>query len=437
MREQRIERNSDDSNTTEVPLDRDAVMHTLGRQARAAARQVARAGNAARTHAILGMADALEARLDDILAANALDLEAADAKGISGAFRDRLVLDAARVAKMANGLRDVAGQTDPVGEVTSEHIRPNGLRVARMRIPLGVIGFIYESRPNVTADAAGLCIKSGNAVVLRGGSEAEHSNAIIVEVLREALKAAGLPGAALTTLPSTDRAWILPMLQAEEHIDVIIPRGGEGLIRYVAANSRIPVIKHYKGVCHVFVDTAADLQKATEIVFNAKVQRPGVCNALETLLVHADVAEAFLPRVAARLSEADVELRGCAATQAIIDVNPATEDDYNAEYLDLILAIRVVDDLDAAIAHIEAHGSDHTESIVSENYTTVRRFLNEVNSSVVVANASTRFADGGEMGMGAEIGISTTRLHAYGPMGVTDLTTQKYVIQGDGQVRTS
>ncbi|MGK0360590.1 MAG: glutamate-5-semialdehyde dehydrogenase [Bradymonadia bacterium] len=440
MRDARIEQAGEKSSAVETTLDRDAVMHALGAQARAAARRVARAGNAVRTQAILGMADALDARLDDILAANARDLDAADAKGISAALRDRLVLDAARVAKMSKSLREVAAQTDPVGEVTSERIRPNGLRVARMRIPLGVIGFIYESRPNVTADAAGLCIKSGNAVVLRGGSEAEHSNAIIVEVLRAALQEAGLPGAALTTLPSTDRAWILPMLQAEDHIDVIIPRGGEGLIRYVTANSRIPVIKHYKGVCHVFVDAAADFEKALNIVFNAKVQRPGVCNALETLLVHVDLAQRFLPAIAARLGDADVELRGCERTQAILGassgIKPATEDDYKAEYLDLILAIRVVDDLDAAIAHIEAYGSDHTESIVSENYTTVRRFLSEVNSSVVVANASTRFADGGEMGMGAEIGISTTRLHAYGPMGVADLTTHKYVIQGDGQTRT-
>lgn len=411
-------------------------MNALGAQARAAARVIARTGSARRTAAIRAMADALEANVPAILTANQRDLATADAKGISGAFRDRLVLSEARVAKMAKGLREVAAQTDPVGEVTGEIIRPNGLRVARMRIPLGVIGFIYESRPNVTADAAGLCIKSGNAVVLRGGSEAEHSNAILLKLLRGALESQGLPAAVLTTLPSTDRAWILPMLQADAHIDVIIPRGGEGLIRYVAENSRIPVIKHYKGVCHVFVDASADLEKAWTIAFNAKVQRPGVCNAMETLLVHADVAGAFLPEMARRFADAGVELRGCGRTQAVIDVAPATDDDYHAEFLDLVLAIRVVDDVDAAIAHIETYGSDHTESIVSEHYTTVRRFLTEVHSSVVVANASTRFADGGEMGMGAEIGISTTRLHAYGPMGVEHLTTTKYVIQGDGQIRT-
>lgn len=411
-------------------------MDRIGAQARAAARILARTGSARRSAAIVAMADALEASQPAILEANRLDLIAADAKGISGALRDRLVLDAARIAKMAKGLREVAAQSDPVGEVTSEIIRPNGLRIAKMRIPLGVIGFIYESRPNVTADAAGLCIKSGNAVVLRGGSEAEHSNAVLVKLLRGALEAHGLPAAALTTLPSTDRAWILPMLQAEAHIDVIIPRGGEGLIRYVAANSRIPVIKHYKGVCHVFVDASADLSKAYAIAFNAKVQRPGVCNAMETLLVHQDVAPAFLPEMARRFAAAGVELRGCARTRALIDALPATEDDYHAEFLDLVLAIRVVDDVDMAIAHIETYGSDHTESIVSEHYSTVRRFLTEVQSSVVVANASTRFADGGEMGMGAEIGISTTRLHAYGPMGVEHLTTHKYVIQGDGQTRT-
>lgn len=411
-------------------------MDALGAQARAAARILGRADAAQRNAGILAMADALEAQQDRILAANQLDLQAADAKGISGAFRDRLVLDAARIAKMAKGLREVAAQVDPVGQVTEERMRPNGLRVTRMRIPLGVIGFIYESRPNVTADAAALCVKSGNAVVLRGGSEAEHSNAILVEVLREALASQDLPPAALTTLPSTDRKWILPMLHADAHIDVIIPRGGEGLIRYVATHSRVPVIKHYKGVCHVFVDAAADLEKACTIAYNAKVQRPGVCNAMETLLVHTAVAEVFLPMLAQRLGEAGVELRGCARTAAIIDVTPASEADYYAEFLDLVLAVRVVDDVGAAIAHIETYGSDHTESIVSEDPHTVRRFLREVQSSVVVANASTRFADGGEMGMGAEIGISTTRLHAYGPMGVADLTTQKYVIEGDGQIRT-
>ncbi|MCB9522701.1 MAG: glutamate-5-semialdehyde dehydrogenase [Myxococcales bacterium] len=411
-------------------------MDALGRRARAAARAVARAPGRQRTAALLGMADALDGATDAILAANAKDLARADDKGITGAMRDRLKLTADRVAGMASGLREIAALPDPIGEVLGERTRPNGIRVAQVRIPLGVIGIIYEARPNVTADAAGLCLKSGNAVFLRGGSEAAHSNQAILDVLREALTAAGLPADAVMALPSTDRAWIHAMLEAEDHLDVIIPRGGEALIRFVTAHSRVPVIKHYKGVCHVFVDRAADFDKAAAIAMNAKVQRPGVCNAMETLLVHVDAAPRFLPRVAAELQAAGVELRGCARTRALVPTaKAATEADWHAEFLDLILAVRVVDDLDGAIAHIEAYGSDHTEAIISEDYSAVRRFLTEVNSSVVVANASTRFSDGGQMGLGAEIGISTTRLHAYGPMGVNDLTTRKYVITGDGQTR--
>ncbi len=412
-------------------------MDQLGRRARAAARALAKAPGRQRTDALRRMADALDQSRDRIAEANARDLEAADRKGIKGAFRDRLELTEKRIAGMIQGLREVAAMPDPVGELTGETVRPNGLRVAQMRIPLGVVGIIYEARPNVTADAAGLCLKSGNAVFLRGGSEAKHSNAAILEVLREAVVAAGLPADVLMSLPSTDRAWIMELLQAEEHLDVVIPRGGEALIRFVAENARMPVIKHYKGVCHVFVDAAADLEKAFAIAFNAKVQRPGVCNAMETLLVHRDVAERFLPPMADRLVGAGVELRGCDATRAWVPgAKAATEEDWYAEYTDLILAVRVVDDLDAAIAHIETYGSDHTESIISEDYSAVQRFLEEVSSSVVVANASTRFADGGQMGLGAEIGISTTRLHAYGPMGVVDLTTRKYVIRGSGQIRT-
>ncbi len=411
-------------------------MHALGRRARAASRALARAPGRARAAALQGMADALDAHHAEILAANAKDLARADEKGITGAMRDRLALTAGRIADMAAGLREIASLPDPIGEVLSERTRPNGIRVAQVRIPLGVIGIIYEARPNVTADAAGLCLKSGNVVFLRGGSEAAHSNAAILAVLREAVAAAGLPADAIMSLPSTDRAWILAMLEAEEFLDVIIPRGGEALIRFVTANSRVPVIKHYKGVCHVFVDCDADLDKAEAIAFNAKVQRPGVCNAMETLLVHATVADQFLPRIAAALIEAGVELRGCPRTLCLVpSAVAATEADWHAEFLDLILAVRVVDDYDAALDHIATYGSDHTEAIVSENYSTVRRFLTEVNSSVVVANASTRFSDGGQMGLGAEIGISTTRLHAYGPMGVNDLTTRKYVITGDGQTR--
>jgi glutamate-5-semialdehyde dehydrogenase len=306
-----------------------------------------------------------------------------------------------------------------------------------MRIPLGVVGIVYEARPNVTVDAAGLCLKSGNATLLRGGSEAHRSNAALVECLRAALTRADLPADAVLSLPSTDRAWILAMVQAEGLVDLVIPRGGEALIRFVTAHARVPVIQHYKGVCHVFVDRAAHLDDAVEICLNAKVQRPGVCNAMETLLVHADVADAFLPRVAAALTRAGVELRGCPRTCALVPEASAADDtDWAAEYLDLVLAVRVVDDLDAAVAHIERWGSDHTESIVSQDYGAVNRFLAEVNSAVVMANASTRFADGAQLGLGAEIGISTSRLHAYGPMGARELTTQKFVVYGSGHVRT-
>jgi len=416
--------------------ERTEIMKGLGQRARAAGRTLARATAEARTAALYRMADALEAAQGPILTANALDLAHADARGITGALRDRLALNPDRLASMARGVREVAAWPDPVGAVAERWTRPNGLVVSRVRIALGVIGIVYEARPNVTADAAALCVRSGNAVFLRGGSEAEHANAAILAVLRDALTASGLPADALMALPSTDRAWLLPMLQADEYIDVIIPRGGEGLIRYVAEHSRIPVIKHYKGVCHVFVDAAADPAKALDIVLNAKVQRPGVCNALETLLIHEAIAPTFLPEVAQRLRAAGVELRGCAASRQLVAMTAATEDDWHAEYLDLILAVRIVPDLDAAIAHIERYGSDHTEAIVSEDAETTRRFLHDVQSAVVVANASTRFADGGQLGLGAEIGISTTRLHAYGPMGANDLTTLKYVVEGSGQTRT-
>ncbi len=428
---------STDPSAHSAPEALSAEMDLLGQRARAAARMLARTPGAQRDAALRRMADALIAGTDRLLAANALDLDAGIARGLAAAMLDRLRLSPARLADMANSLREVAAQSDPLGEVLGLRVRPNGLRVGQMRIPLGVIAIVYEARPNVTSDAAGLCLKSGNAVILRGGSEAAHSNAALVHVLREAIVAEGLPADAVMTLPSTDRAWILAMLQAEQHIDLCIPRGGEALIRFVVENARVPVIKHYKGVCHVYVDRAADPEKAIEICYNAKVQRPGVCNALETLLVHAEVAPTLLPRIAARLTDAGVELRGCDATRALVpQALPATEADWHAEYLDLILAVRVVPDLDAAIAHIEQYGSDHTESIVSEDYSAVGRFLNEINSSVVIANASTRFSDGGQLGLGAEIGISTTRLHSYGPMGVLDLTTRKYVIYGSGQIRS-
>ena len=337
---------------------------------------------------------------------------------------------------MAQGLREVSQQADPVGELVASWTRPNGLNISQVRIPLGVIGIIYEARPNVTADAAALCLKSGNVVVLRGGSEAQHSNQAILQVLRGALRETGLPEDVLIGFPDAQRGWIAGMLKADQYLDVIIPRGGESLIRYVTEASTVPVIKHYKGVCHVYVDEAADLEKAQAIAYNAKVQRPGVCNAMETLLVHRAVADRFLPKMGPILEDAGVELRGCTRSKAILpSMTEATEDDYHAEYLALILAIRIVDSIQDAIEHIEKFGSDHTECIVSENDVAVTRFLNEIQSSVVIANASTRFSDGGQMGLGAEIGISTSRLHAYGPMGAVDLTTKKYVINGSGQVR--
>ncbi len=424
------------SEETEIAA-REREFEVLGRRARAAARRLARTPGPRRDAGILAVAAALEAETEGLLAANALDIAAGEARGLAPAMLDRLRLTPARLADMARSLREVAAQPDPVGEVTGLTVRPNGLRVGQMHIPLGVIGIVYEARPNVTTDAAGLCLKSGNAVFLRGGSEAAHSNGALVDLVRRALLRAGLPEDAVQTLPSTDRAWVLAMLRAEPYIDLCIPRGGEALIRFVVENARVPVIKHYKGVCHVFVDRAADLKKALDICYNAKVQRPGVCNALETLLVHEAIAPEFLPRLAAHLAPAGVELRGCEATRAILPgIAAATEDDWHAEYLDLILAVRVVPDLDAAIAHIETYGSDHTESIVSEDYSAVQRFLNEVQSAVVLANASTRFADGGQLGLGAEIGISTTRLHSYGPMGARDLTTRKFIVYGSGQIRS-
>ncbi len=410
-------------------------MRELGRRARRAARQLLQTSGDQRREALLGMAAALERHLDTILQENQRDLDSADDRGITGAMRDRLRLTSDRVGGMAQGLREVAEMDDPLGQVVAEWTRPNGLEISQVRIPLGVIGIIYEARPNVTADAAGLCLKSGNVVFLRGGSEAQHSNSVILKVLREAIEQQGLPADALMSLPSTDRGWIMEMLKADEFIDVIIPRGGESLIRFVVENSRVPVIKHYKGVCHIYIDGEADLSKALDICINAKVQRPGVCNAMETLLVDAEVANTFLPDVARRYADAGVELRGCSDTRGIIDVLEATDLDYHAEYLDLVLSIKVVHGVDGAIAHIEEFGSDHTESIISENSVTVQRFLDQIQSSVVMANASTRFSDGGQMGLGAEIGISTSKLHAYGPMGVTDLTTRKFVIRGNGQIR--
>jgi glutamate-5-semialdehyde dehydrogenase len=375
---------------------------------------------------------------DRIRAENDKDLEAAGKAGISDAMLDRLTLTLERIKAMADGLLEVAALPDPVGEVTRMWLRPNGLRIGRMRIPLGVIGIIYESRPNVTVDAAGLCLKSGNAVILRGGSEAINSNQVLGDIMIECAQKEGVPDGAIQVVPFTDRAGVDALLEQEECIDVIIPRGGEQLIRKVVEKSKIPVLKHYKGVCHVYVDADANPRKAREIVLNAKLQRPGVCNAMETLLIHAAIAENFLAQIMTPLVQQGVELRGCPDTRKFVPgMKPADEADWRAEYLDKILAIRLVENIDHAIEHIQNYGSDHTEAIVTENYGAAQQFIREVNSSSVMVNASTRFSDGFQYGLGAEIGISTTRLHAYGPMGLAELTTTKFIVYGDGQIRES
>jgi glutamate-5-semialdehyde dehydrogenase len=412
-------------------------MAEMGRQARRASTILARISTENKNRALVAMADALLANRNLLIRENARDVDSARELSLSQAMIDRLTLTEMIIDGMARGLTEVAALPDPVGRVTSMWRRPNGLLVGRMRIPLGVIGIIYESRPNVTADAAALCLKSGNAVILRGGSEAIHSNLALSRILQGVLRDLSLPETAIQLVPMTDREAVYELLQLEEFIDVIIPRGGEELIRAVVRDSKIPVIKHYKGVCHVFVDEGADLAMAVRICMNAKTQRPGVCNAMETLLVHEAVAPAFLPAVGGPLRKAGVVLRGCERTRAILpDAEAATEEDWPREYLDLILAVRVVRDIDEAIAHIAKYGSLHTESIVTENYERAQRFLQEVNSSAVLVNASTRFNDGFELGLGAEIGISTTKLHAFGPMGLEELTTTKFIIYGNGQVRT-
>jgi glutamate-5-semialdehyde dehydrogenase len=408
----------------------------LAKEARDASRTLAQVPTTVKNALLRGMADALVAASADLMAANELDLQAGREKGLSDAMLDRLRLDEVRIGGMAGGLREVAELPDPVGEVTGMWRRPNGIQVGRMRIPLGVIGIIYESRPNVTADAAGLCLKSGNAVVLRGGSEAIHSNRAIAEVLKRELAAKGLPSGALQLVGTTDRAAVTELLKQEDYIDLIIPRGGESLIRFVSEHSRIPVIKHYKGVCHTFIDASADFDMAEKICINAKVQRPGVCNAMETLLIHREVAKQFVPRIARVLGELGVELRGCPETCSLASgIKPAVEEDWGAEYLDLILAVKVVGNLDEAIAHIQQYSSLHTEVIVTSDYPNSQRFLREINSSVVMVNASSRFSDGQQFGLGAEIGISTTKLHSFGPMGLEDLTTRKFIVFGEGQVR--
>jgi glutamate-5-semialdehyde dehydrogenase len=408
----------------------------LGKLAKAASRRLAALSSPEKDRALLAMADKLEARSDFLVAENQKDLEFAQERGLSSALLDRIALNPSRVLEMGKGMRDVAALDDPVRQVVKMWRRPNGLQVGRMRIPLGVIGMIYEARPNVTADAAALCLKSGNAVILRGGSEAHHSNQAIGAVLREACAETRVPPDAVQVVQNKDHALVHELLQLEQYIDLIIPRGGEDLIRAVAAESKIPVIKHYKGVCHVYVDSDAALEMAEHICYNAKVQRPSVCNAMETLLVHEAIAPKFLPAMIAKFREAGVEIRGCDKTCALVPgIQAATEEDWSTEYLDLILAVRVVKDMDDAVSHIERYGSEHTETIVTNHYQKSREFVDRVNSSAVMVNASTRFNDGGELGLGAEIGISTSKIHAFGPMGLEELTTTKFIVFGDGQVR--
>ena len=403
---------------------------------RDAAQVIATLGSDAKRALLRDMAAALEAQCAAVLIANARDMQQAAVNGVQGAMLDRLRLDETRVTGIANALREVAELPDPVGVVTRRETRPNGLSIERMRIPLGVIVMIYEARPNVTADAAALCLMAGNGVILRGGSEAIHSNTAIAAALRSALEAHGIPAAALTLVEDLRRETMIELLQLSDIVDLAIPRGGEGLIRFVAEHARVPVIKHYKGVCHLYVDRAADPALALDLLIDGKTTRPGVCNALETLLVHRDIAAAFLPAAAASLQQHGVQLRGCERSRALVPpMSAASEDDYAAEFLDLILAVRVIDDLDAAIEHIRRHGSDHTEVIATRDEGAAQRFVQALRCAVVMVNASSRFSDGGELGLGAEIGISTTRLHAYGPMGAESLTVERFVVRGEGQVR--
>uniref|UniRef100_A0A7C4VS93 Gamma-glutamyl phosphate reductase n=1 Tax=Desulfatirhabdium butyrativorans TaxID=340467 RepID=A0A7C4VS93_9BACT len=408
----------------------------MAEAARTASRAIAVASTDRKNALLKRMAEGIVSRSAELAAANEQDIAYAREKGLSAAMIDRLTIKDSTIRSMVKGLEEVAALPDPVGETVKSWTRPNGLRVARVRIPLGVIAIIYESRPNVTIDAAALCLKSGNAVLLRGGSEALHSNTVLADIISQSLAETGFPKEAAQVVPVRDRTAVTELLKLEEHIDVVIPRGGESLIRFVVENSRIPVLKHYKGVCHIFVDRDVDFEMAISVCLNAKVQRPGVCNAMETLLIHEDAAPVFLPIVARALREAHVELRGCERCLAIVpDMNPAIENDWYTEYNDLILSIRIVPDLDTAIDHIGRYGSRHTEAILTRNEANAKRFLQEVDSSVVLVNASTRFNDGGELGLGAEIGISTTKLHAFGPMGLEELTATKFIVEGKGQIR--
>jgi len=412
------------------------LMTKIAEDSRQASFILSTASSKLKNDALLLISENIIKQKNYIRSENQIDVENAKEKGLTGALVDRLVLNEKRMNAMVEGLREITNLNDPVGEVTKMWKRPNGLLVGRMRIPLGVIAIIYESRPNVTADAAGLCLKAGNAVILRGGSEAFNSNQAIGSIISDALKEVGLPEKAVQIVPVTDRKAILEMLKLEEFIDLVIPRGGEGLIRFVAENSRIPVLKHYKGVCHVYVDESADIELASRIAINSKTQMPGVCNAMETLLVNKKIAKKYLPVIEKELKDLGVTIKSCRNTKKILPHSIlASEEDFYEEYLDLILNIKIVDNIDEAIEHIEKYGSMHTESIITESYKNSQYFIKRVNSSAVMVNASTRFNDGYELGLGAEIGISTSKLHAFGPMGLEELTSKKFIVYGDGQIK--
>jgi glutamate-5-semialdehyde dehydrogenase len=418
---------------SEIPT----LIAKMAKEAKKAAREVAKLSTTVKNDVLLRTAERIIEAREKLQEENEKDLVKAKDKGVTSAFMDRLRLSDKVIDSMAEGLRDVVALPDPVGEVLKMWKRPNGLTVGRVRIPLGVIGMIYESRPNVTIDAAGLCLKAGNAIILKGGSDALYSNLALASILQEVLTEFSMPGEAAQVVSTTDRAAVTELLKREEEIDVIIPRGGEGLIRFVAEHSRIPVLKHYKGVCHVYIDKWADLNMAKDVCFNSKVQRPGVCNAMEGMLVHRDVADEFLPLMAESFKDAGVELRGCERTCGLVPfAKAATDEDWGKEFLDLVLAVKVVDGMDEAMDYIARYGSNHTDAIVTRDYARARRFLSEVDASLVIVNASTRFNDGGQLGLGAEIGISTSKLHAYGPMGLEELTTTKFIAFGDGQIRS-
>jgi len=419
-----------------VTADVSRLCSDLARNARLAATQLGCVTGAAKNAWLLASADALVRHADLLISANREDVKEAEANGLSPASIDRLRLTPARIAQAAEGMRQVAALADPVGQIREGSVRPNGLQVQKIGVPLGVILFIYESRPNVTVDAAALCIKSGNAVILRGGKEAMHSNTALHRVLQEPLRAVGLPEQGVQLVPTTDREAVGQLLKMGEFIDLVIPRGGESLIRRVAAEATMPVLKHFNGICHVYVDRDADLDMAERIIINSKCQRPGVCNALESVLIHADVAETFLPQIGKALAERNVQIRGCETTRKHIAQSiPATESDYSTEFLDLIVSMKVVSDLEGAIAHINRHGSKHTDAIITRSLSASQRFVAAVDSSAVIVNASTRFNDGFELGLAAEVGISTDKFHARGPCGLQELTTYKYVVMGSGQIR--